>query len=109
MFGRPSRDTGLESERNNGPTAYQRLHLLNSSHIRKKIEQSPKLRTKLATFRRNPEQGVDYLYLSILSRFPTQEEQATIKGYVRKSRRGARAYTDLIWALINGKEFLYRH
>ena len=43
MFGRPPRDTGLESERNNRPTAAQRLHLLNSSHIQRKIEQSPKL------------------------------------------------------------------
>jgi len=40
MFGRPPRDTGLESERNNRPTAAQRLHLLNSSHIQRKIEQS---------------------------------------------------------------------
>ena len=47
MFGRPARDTGLESERNNRPTAAQQLHLLNSSHIRRKIEQSPKLRELL--------------------------------------------------------------
>ena len=40
MFGRPPRDTGLEAERNNRPTADQRLHLLNSSHIQLKIEQS---------------------------------------------------------------------
>ena len=45
MFGRPPRDTGLESERNNRPTAAQRLHLLNSSHIQRKIEQSPKLQS----------------------------------------------------------------
>ncbi len=44
MFGRPPRDTGLESERNNRPTADQRLHLLNSSHVQRKIEQSPMLR-----------------------------------------------------------------
>lgn len=43
QFGRPSRDTGLESERSNKPTADQRLHLLNSSHIQRKIESSPKL------------------------------------------------------------------
>ncbi len=48
MFGRPARDTGLESERNNRPTAAQELHLLNSSHIRRKIEQSPKLRAVAA-------------------------------------------------------------
>ncbi len=39
LFGRPPRDTGLESERNNRLTADQELHLLNSSHIRRKIEQ----------------------------------------------------------------------
>ena len=33
MFGRPPRDTGLESERSTRPSAAQRLHLLNSSHI----------------------------------------------------------------------------
>ncbi len=44
-FGRSSRDTGLESDRNNRPTAAQRLHLLNSSHVRRKMETSPKLRS----------------------------------------------------------------
>ena len=39
LFGRPSRDTGLESERNNRPSADQRLHLLNSTHIQRKIDQ----------------------------------------------------------------------
>jgi hypothetical protein len=47
QFGRPSRDTGLESERNNRLTGDQRLHLLNSSHIRDKIAQSPKLKSLL--------------------------------------------------------------
>ena len=109
MFGRPPRDTGLESERNNRPTAFQRLHLLNSSHIHKKIEQSRKLRTKMAQYGRNPQRGVDYLYLSILSRLPTTEELATVKQHQQNSKRGRKAYADLVWALINSKEFLYRH
>jgi hypothetical protein len=40
LFGRPARDTGLALERNNRSTAAQRLHLLNSSHIQRKIAQS---------------------------------------------------------------------
>jgi len=48
MFGRPSRDTGLEAERSNKPTTDQRLHFLNSSHIQRKIENSPKLQTLFA-------------------------------------------------------------
>ena len=67
MFGRPARDTGLESERNNRPTAAQELHLLNSSHIRRKIEESAKLRELLQS-KRKPREIVDELYLTILSR-----------------------------------------
>ena len=44
MFGRPARESGLESDRNNRTTADQRLHMLNSSHIRRKLEQSPRFR-----------------------------------------------------------------
>ncbi len=40
MFGRPPRDTGLESERNNRSTAAQSLHLLNSTHVHWKMTQS---------------------------------------------------------------------
>ena len=51
MFGRPPRDTGLEGERNNRPTADQRLHLLNSSHIQMKIQQSQKLQALMRAVR----------------------------------------------------------
>jgi hypothetical protein len=109
QFGRPSRDTGLESERNNRLTADQRLHLLNSTHIRRKIEQSPNLQA-LAQSANSPSELVDALYLTILSRLPTAEE-ASIIGASKQPRRGkARAAPgDLVWALINSTEFLYRH
>ncbi|MGD0091949.1 MAG: DUF1553 domain-containing protein [Planctomycetota bacterium] len=40
LFGRPSRNTSFESERAATPSVFQEQHLLNSSHIQKKIEQS---------------------------------------------------------------------
>ena len=86
MFGRPPRDTGLESERNNRPTAAQRLHLLNSSHIQRKIEQSAKLRA-LVQPGGKPREIVNGLYLTILSRFPTDEELKTVEAYVQSGRR----------------------
>src|SRR6185369_1539661 len=46
-FGRPPRDTGLEAERNNRITAMQRLTLLNSTQIQRKLEQGPKLQALL--------------------------------------------------------------
>jgi hypothetical protein len=110
MFGRPPRDTGLESERNNRPTAAQRLHLLNSSHIQRKIEQGPKLRALMQS-RGSPREVVTGLYLTILSRFPTDEELRVVGAYAPSggAPRGGAVAMDLTWALINSAEFLYRH
>ena len=109
MFGRSARDTGLESERNNRPTAAQRLHLLNSSHIQRKIEQGPGLRSLLQS-KQKPREVVTGLYLTILSRFPTDEELKTVQAYSPQGAgRGREAAVDLAWALINSPEFLYRH
>jgi hypothetical protein len=107
-FGRPSRDTGLESERNNRPSAAQQLHLLNSSHIRRKIEQSAKLR-ELLQAKKKPREIVEDLYLTILSRLPTDEESKILKDYSQQAREGKRPMLDLTWALMNSAEFLYRH
>ncbi len=109
-FGRSSRDTGLESERNNRATAAQRLHLLNSSHIQRKIEQSAKIGALVAQSKWNLRDVAVRLYLTILSRFPTEEELRTIEEYSRSGgTKGREAATDLTWALINSAEFLYRH
>jgi len=110
MFGRPARDTGLESERNSRPTDAQRLHLLNSTHIQQKIERSQRLRQIVQRSKGKPQRVVNSLYLTILSRYPTAAELAAAQGYAREAKvNGKQAVNDLVWALINSKEFLYRH
>ncbi|GAB4143951.1 MAG: hypothetical protein Fur0037_11710 [Planctomycetota bacterium] len=106
MFGRPPRDTGLESERNDGPTAEQELHLLNSSHIRNKLLRSARLRS-LIRGRRGF--ALAELYLTILSRLPTDEEVDRVREYARSGGSMDQVATDVAWALLNGPEFLYRH
>ena len=109
MFGRPPRDTGLLSERNNRPTASQRLHLLNSSHIRKKIDQIPR-DLQRARARGKPGEVVAGLYLKVLSRFPTPEELESVGEYSRTDGVNQReVFVDLAWALVNSPEFQYRH
>jgi hypothetical protein len=109
-FGRSTRDTGLETERISRPTAAQRLHMLNSSHIRRKIERSAKLQPLLQSYERR-EEAVRQLYLTILSRLPTEDELQTLTKYGRGSsgRRRGVVLPDLAWALINSSEFSYRH
>ena len=52
--------------------AAQWLHLLNSTHVRKKIEQVPKIQAILKS-RSSPREVVDTLYYTILSRPPTDQ------------------------------------
>jgi len=108
LFGRSPRDTGLAAERNDRPTGAQRSHMLNSSHIQNKIDRSDKLRALLWT-QGKPRDAVDALYLTILSRYPTDEELKTIAEYKQDGTAGRRVGLDLAWALINTAEFQYRH
>jgi len=113
LFGRSARATGMENERNNKVMPAQCLHLLNSSHIQRKLEQGPRLKALFDSGREQPE-IVEELYLTILSRFPTPDELKALAEYGRLGKSGARVKTredwvDITWALINSTEFLYRH
>ncbi|TWU37327.1 DUF1553 domain-containing protein [Novipirellula artificiosorum] len=109
LFGRSARATGMASERNNKPVPAQWLHMLNSSHIQEKLEKGTKLRA-IVDSKRKPEEKIEELYLTILSRYPTEQELETVKAYPRSPRKPIRNdWIDLSWALINSTEFLYRH
>ncbi|MEW6358780.1 MAG: DUF1553 domain-containing protein [Planctomycetota bacterium] len=124
MFGRPPRDTGLESERACKPTAKQRLHLLNATHVQEKLQRSRRL-TGLVQAVEGKWKGkgkgndkanhkgknlgiIRWIYLTILSRDPMPAELTAAENYFKTGglKQGAE---DLAWALINTKEFLYRH
>lgn len=109
LFGRSARATGMENERLNKPVPAQWMHMLNSSHIRQKLEAGPKLRAILDS-KRKPAEIVEELYLTILSRFPTPEEAKVVEGYGKAGGQKRREdWIDISWALVNSKEFLYRH
>ena len=128
LFGRPPRNTSFESERSTAPSVFQAQHLLNSSHIEKKIESSSPLKrlADTSTVKRKPGNTVgalaklegrpantnlvDDLYLRILSRYPADEEKKTAEAYVASTNRTpAESVCDLVWSLINTKEFVCRH
>ncbi|MGA2033162.1 MAG: DUF1553 domain-containing protein [Thermoguttaceae bacterium] len=130
LFGRSARATGMENERNNKPVPAQWLHMLNSSHVQRKLDQGPKLKAIFESGRK-PEEIIEELYLTILSRPPTRAEVEIALEYgnpvkVNKppagNKPGAAAkpvkvypikrhddWVDIAWALINSEEFLYRH
>jgi len=110
MFGRPPRDSGLESERSNQPSDAQRLYLLNSTDVQRRIARSPWVRRAAITANGDRAELVRGVYIALLSREPTPAEEAAAEQYWQTPGIGPEdAATDLAWALINSMEFLYRH
>jgi hypothetical protein len=120
LYGRPPRDSGYESERNNIPSSSQKLHLLNSTHIQQKLlgnnqllgmyYEKNKKSKKPKTAWKTPDKTLDSMYLRILSRFPTAQEKQTALAYYSDTGLGRReASVDIAWALLNTKEFIYKH
>ena len=110
MFGRPPRDTGLESERSNDTTDAQRLYLLNSTDVYRRIANSVRLRRVAIAAGGDGAELTRGVYLTLLSREPTPDELAAAEAYRQTSGLSSEnAATDLAWALINSMEFLYRH
>ncbi len=105
MFGKSQRDTGEVGERDSSPTASQKLYMLNSTHIRSKLERSP----ILAPFvRMKPTDAAMGLYLVILSRRPNAEELSVVES-LSKGQNPSIFIRDLAWALVNTEEFINRH
>jgi hypothetical protein len=109
-FGRPARDTGLLSERNDEPSESQRLHVLNSTDVQRKIERSARLKAAFDGGKGDIGEIVRRTYLTVLARFPVESETAAALAYFKAPGRTLReASIDLAWALVNTREFLYRH
>ncbi|MGB0259218.1 MAG: DUF1553 domain-containing protein, partial [Coraliomargarita sp.] len=110
LFGRPGRDTGLFGERDNEPSKKQCLHLMNSTHVQKKLDRALRVKSLFKGERKKQAQQLRNLYMTLLSRDPTEHEIVTAIAYAnREGSQREQAGQDVLWALINSKEFLYNH
>jgi hypothetical protein len=108
IFGRPLRASVCECERSNEPSITQALHLMNSPEIAEKIRSKTGTARKLADGKLSPAEVVDELYLAVLCRLPTEKEKAAAFAVFAESDRRS-ATEDVLWALLNTKEFLFNH
>ncbi len=110
LFGRSARDTGMETERVSELASTQWLHMLNSATIQDKLQRSPKLIAIVTAAGGKPNEIAEELYLTILSRFPTDADIKAAEEFAKTKVTGGRnVWLDLAWALINSPEFLLRH
>ncbi|MFO1000701.1 MAG: DUF1553 domain-containing protein [Planctomycetaceae bacterium] len=111
VFGQPKGDTACECERSMDANLAQSLHLLNGREIQDKIARDGARTAKLAADTARPdEERVKELYRWVFAREPNAEELEVAIAYIRKhSDNVRRGYEDVVWALINTKEFQFNH
>ena len=111
VFGQPQGDTACECERSQEANLAQSLHLLNSSEVQNKISNAAGRASTLSSEKERPDaERIKELYRWVYSRDPGQDELNIALAHITKNEANKKAaYEDIIWALINTKEFLFNH
>ncbi len=110
VFGRPESSSACECERSSEANLAQSLHLLNSGEIQGKLTGGAGLAATLGGDNNRPHpEKIRQLYLLAFSREPTAEEMSVAVAHIEKNENKRFAYEDIVWALINTKEFLFNH
>jgi hypothetical protein len=110
-FGRPDREKTCECERSAEPSITQVLHISNGDTVNKKLSAKGNRIDKLLADKAPPEKIIEELYLSALSRYPTDAEKTkllkTLEEAGEKERR--QVLEDIFWAVLSSREFLFSH
>ena len=107
-FGRATRDTVCSCEVKMEPTLSQALHLLNGDTTNARIQQG-KVIDKYLEAKLEPMQIVEKLYISTLSRKPTEAEVASLSPSFAMGTNVKQSLEDLFWSLLNSREYLFNH
>jgi hypothetical protein len=110
-FGRPRRLVPCECSRSNDANVTQVLHMMNSDYIQEKIA-SPSGRVAVLARLLPADQVITNLYYTTLSRPPTSDEFRNASALLEQRPSGearTKVLEDLLWVLLNSREFIFNH
>jgi hypothetical protein len=108
-FGKPPRLLPSECERSCEPTMGQAFQLVSGPVVHEMLTAKTNRVQKLIDSGKSNEEIIAELYWSALSRPAKPEETAALQKYLGESKDKRRALEDILWSLLNSKEFLFRH
>lgn len=109
VFGRSKRESPCECERSYAPNLAQTLHLLNSPELQNKLTNPQGRAAGLIAAKKSPEEMVNELYLAAFGRLPQQAELNEAVASLRGVKDPKAGLADMMWVMINSKEFLFNH
>ena len=107
-FGRSQRLTACEGEATTSPTLSQALHMINGDTISRKIGESKWLQTQIDAGKK-PAEIIESIYIACLARKPTAEELQKLEGLMAAEPNVRLAADDILWAVLNSREYLFNH
>ncbi|MBD3672618.1 MAG: DUF1553 domain-containing protein, partial [Planctomycetaceae bacterium] len=113
-FAKPRRVSVCECERMPDENLSQALHTLNGDILTSKIASgkgrvAELLKEKAENDEMGNDQIIEKIYLAALNRYPTSEEQSAVQEFLKTYPSEKECFEDLLWALINSKDFLFVH
>jgi hypothetical protein len=109
IFGRPPRTTACDCERAAEPALPQTLFRMTDASIMQKFTDKNGRVATLGKSKLSDDELAEELFLSTLSRMPTADEKAEAVKHLKEAKTRAEAVTDLVWALVNTREFILNH
>jgi len=121
VFGRPESTSVCECERVQSASLAQSLHMINAADIKAKLAASHGRAERLSKEEKLADEKITELYMAAFSRKPRSPELGIAIAYLAEKRVDADGepiettkaahenFQDLIWALVNSKEFLFNH
>ncbi len=107
-FGRSPRTTACAGEATTEPTLSQALHMINGDTLTRKIGESKRLQKQLDAGQK-PAQVVETIYMACLSRKPSPDEMQRLDALLAAEPNPRNAVDDILWAVLNSREFLFNH
>ena len=108
VFGKPEAESACECERSVEANLSQSLHMLNSGDVQGRLQNG---QGRAARFNREPDRPdadkVRELYLAAFAREPRPEESACILTRITDYQNKQQAWEDVIWAILNAREFQF--
>ena len=111
IFGRPARN-GLvqcDCERDQSPTIVQALYLANHPMLREKLASANGRVAKLVKDMPDDTKRVEEVFLWAVGRLPSKNDLAAALEYLKTSPTAQGGLEDLMWSLINTREFSLNH
>ena len=109
VFGRPAREKTCDCERSNEPSVAQALYLVNDEEILNKLNDPKGRIPQLLKSIDDNRQVIVELYLAALSRFPTNDEIGIHAEHVEQAASRDEGMRDVLWSLLNVREFIFIH